>query len=192
MTVATPTASLADVKEPILVELDGAEWEGYLDSTERWLDNVLMLQSAFREMAEDVRGKIREPEFLSLLDDVIAAARKHEATAERLYGHIGRTPSRWRSTLGALTAKVRQGWADLIGVAGGATAPWRDLQQLLMSSANSISAFAAAEQLGYTLALPALADDCFKVTAEKQTHHLLIQEITLETVPWGILYKTGV
>lgn len=185
----TPKASIADIKEPILVELDRASWDAYLDSTEKWLDNVLMLQASFRELAEDVRAKIEEPHFHAYLGEVAQKAQAHEERAEGLYRMIGRDPSRLRPALGAVTAKVRQGWADVFGLAGGAKAPWRDLHQLFLSSLSAMSAFGATEQIGYALGLHELANECFAIVDEKYTHHLLLQELTLEMVPWGILYK---
>ena len=186
-----PAADTQPLPGPIVVELDDDTWKDYLDSTEQWLGNVLMLQSAFREMAQDVQGKVDESHFRELLADVAEAARRHEQRVDELYRIIGRDPAKWRKTAGTMTAKLRQGWADLVGMAGGGSSPWRDLQQLYISNLNAISAFGAAEQLGYSLGLPGLADACFEIIAEKHAHHLLIQELTLEVVPRAILYKTG-
>ena len=178
--------------EPILVELDDKTWDAYLDSTEQWLDNVLTIQSTFANLAEDVQQKIREPHFKELLGGIAETAREHEREAEALYRVIGRDPAKWRKTSGATIAQLRKGMADLIGLAGGASAPWRDLQQLHLVSLNATSAFGAAEQLGYSLGLRELAEECFRIIAEKHPHTLILQELTLETVPWAILYKTSI
>jgi len=182
--------SLSNIKQPILVELDPTTWDSYLDRAARWLDTTRMLQSCFRETAEDVQRKIKEPHFHAYLGEIAETARAHAGRAEGLYRIIGREPSRVRPALGTLTAKVRQGLADVVGFAGGATAPWRDRQQLFRMSLDAMSAFGAAEQLGYSLGMHELANECFAIVDEKYTHHLLLQELTLEMVPWGILYKT--
>jgi hypothetical protein len=80
----------------------------------------------------------------------------------------------------------------MLGTAGGAAAPWRDLQQLFLGSLNAMSAFGAAEQLGYALGLHRLAETCFDVVAEKHRDHLVLQELTLEFAPWGVLYKAQI
>jgi hypothetical protein len=46
---------------PLVLELDEDWWKTQLDRVESWLDNVLTLQTAFRQLAEDTAGKITEP-----------------------------------------------------------------------------------------------------------------------------------
>jgi hypothetical protein len=181
--------SLEDLHTPIVVELDKQSFGSYLGSTALWLDHVLMLQSAFLHMADRVRRRVREPEFKRLLAEIVSAAKRHELAAEGLYEVVGREPSCVRKPLGMALATVRRGWASLLG---GASAPWRDLQELYHFSLEAMSAFATAEQLGYSLGLPEIANVCFEVVAEKHTHHLVLQELTLESVPGGLLYKTPI
>ncbi len=87
-----------------------------------------------------------------------------------------------------MLAKAREGLADLVGAAAGASAPWRDLQQLFLVSLGAIGAFGVAEQLGYAIGCPALAEIAFHVTSEKFKHHRLLQEAVLEFASMAILY----
>lgn len=182
--------TLAELHQPVAIELDDETWSSYVDSAERWLDNVALVQAAFREQADDVHGKIAEPHMKELLGTIAETARDHEQRIGDLYAMIRRDPSRARRALGTLVGKLRALQADVVGLAGGASAPWRDMHQLYLAGFNALSAFAAAEQLGYSLGMPKLADRCFAVVAEKHTHQLVLQELLLEMVPWAILYKT--
>ena len=82
--------------------------------------------------------------------------------------------------------------ADLVGWMGGAASPWGDLRQLLLANLDALGAFSIAEQLGYSLGLPAMAESCFAIGREKHTHQLLIMEYMLEMGPAAILYKAPV
>ena len=186
----TNATTLETLHQPILVELDEQTWDNYLNRTAAWLNNVLTLQAAFREMAENVHRKLEEPHFKELIGAIAERAKGHEQQAETLFQIIDREPGEWRKSVGTMTAKARELWADLVGSAGEASEPWRDMQQLHISSLNAMSAFAAAEQLGYSLAMPELSNRCFDIVAGKYADHLLLQELILEAVPWGILYQT--
>jgi hypothetical protein len=183
--------TLADLHTPICVELDEVSWTAYLDSVDRWLDNVSLLQASFREQALDVEHKLKEPHMKQLLADIAHKAGEHEQRLRELYAMIGRDASRARRAMGTLVGKAGALQADLVGLAGGASAPWRDMQQLYLAGTNAQSAFAAAEQLGYALGLPDFAKTCFDVVAQKHTQQLLLEELLLEMVPWAILYKTS-
>ncbi len=187
---ASSTATLETTAQPILLELDEQSWEQKLDRIERWLDNVLLLQASMRELAESVRDKVHEPHFRSFIAEVAEKAAQHERQAEQLYELIGRRPSRFRRQSGVLMGKTRGLWADMVGLAGGAAAPLGDLQQLLIASLNASSAFGTAEQLGLAMGIKELAETSFRIVAEKYAHHLLLQELTLESAATAILYDT--
>lgn len=68
------------------------------------------------------------------------------------------------------------------------------------ASASSLTAYLAprrttpaaadiAEQLGYALGLPELAERCFQIVREKHTYQLLIEEYMLEVGAAAILYN---
>ncbi len=115
-------------------------------------------------------------------------ARRHEEEARSLFRAIGRKPSDGRSLAGSAAAKVAEAVAGVVGFAGGARGNWKDLPQLLLESMDALGAFAVAEQLGYALGLPELAEPASRVVAEKTRDQLLIQEYVLETGPVAILY----
>jgi hypothetical protein len=185
------TPTLDDLHQPILLELDEATWKTYLDRTERWLGNTLMSQVAFRRQAAFVASRLREPHFRELISRIAETSGRHEQSALDLYRIIGRRPARWREVAGMVQSGARTVLADAIGLAGGATSPWRHMRQLLVSSLDAMSAFATCEQLGYALGMPELAQPCFEVVGEKHTQHLLLQELTLEIVPIAIHYRMG-
>jgi hypothetical protein len=130
----------------LLVELDEETRKDQLDRTEQWFNNVRMVQATFRQMAEDTLEKVHEPHVREFLAHIVETAKEHEDAADRLFELIGRKPSRTRELVGEAMGKARKGLADFMGLAGGASAPWRDLHQLFLVSLNAISAFGAAEQ----------------------------------------------
>lgn len=176
--------------QPILVELDRGSWEEKMDAIERWLDNAMMVQAGFRQLAEQVRDKLHEPHVRDLVAEIAETAARHERLAGQLYEAIGREPSKLRNWSGQLLSPLRRAWADALGTAGGAAAPFRDLQQLLMASLNATTAFATAEQLGLAMGIKQLAETSFQIVAEKYPHHLVLQEISLEAAATAILYKS--
>jgi hypothetical protein len=157
--------TLADLHTTIAVELDSATWSDYLDSVNRWLDNVTLLQAAFVEQAADVQEKLAEPHMRQLLARIAQTARGHQQCTDELYPLIQRDASRARRAMGTLVGKAKGLQADVVGIAAGASAPWRDMHQLYMAGHNALSAFAAAEQLGYALGLSSFAEKCFAVVA---------------------------
>jgi hypothetical protein len=184
-------ASISELQTTIAVELDQTTWSDYLDSVGRWLDNVTLLQAAFAVEAEDVQGKVAEPHMKQLLARIAQTAREHQRRAEELYALIHHDASRARRAMGTLVGKAKALQADVVGGAGGASAPWRDMHQLYLGGHNALSAFAAAEQLGYALGLSSFANKCFDVVAEKHRDQLILQELLLEMAPWAILYKVA-
>lgn len=44
----------------VLVELDGAQWNPLLNRAALWLDNRLLVQSAYRQLREDTAGEIAD------------------------------------------------------------------------------------------------------------------------------------
>ena len=178
--------------QPVLIELDEKIWTEQIDRTERWLSNVLMTQVAFRELAEETLEKVREPHIREYLGDIIVTAKRHEEQAEALFRIIGREPRAVRKLGGTLWAKARELLADLMGTAGGASGGWRDLHQLFLASLNSLSAFAAAEQLGLALGLPEVVEVTFAVGREKFAHHRQLQELIADMAPIAILYNRDI
>jgi hypothetical protein len=177
---------------PILIELDEQTRAEQVDKLVAWLDNVLMLQASFRAYVEDTADKIREPHIKEYLAELGQRARVHEQQAEELYRVVGREPSRLRKGAGALLSTVSEVLADVQGLAGGAKGNWRDMRQLFLMNADSMGAFAIAEQLGLELGIPAVVDIAFPIENEKARHHLLLQEYVLEMASRSILYETNV
>lgn len=177
--------------EPILVEIGREGWDDMLDRSERWFGNVLTTQASFRYLVEHVVEKVEEPHLSAYLRAMHERARGHEQVAEELYRSIGREPKRFRATVGRMTSRFREGLADVVGLAGGAASPWRDIHQLQLSNYNSMGTFAVAEQLGFSLGLPNTARMAFDVVAEKSTDDLLLKEFMLELAPASILYGEG-
>src|SRR2546421_127547 len=128
--------------EPILLELDEQTWKEWLDRTENWFGNVLMIQATFRQLAEDTLDKVHEPHIRAYLTDLLETAKQHEQKAEELYRVIGRDPSHARKLGGTLLSKASQVVADVQGIAGGAVGGWRDLRQLLLTNLDALGAFA--------------------------------------------------
>ncbi|QDV34642.1 hypothetical protein [Tautonia plasticadhaerens] len=172
---------------PLLLELDEETWADQLDRASAWLGNLLMSQEKFRTYAEDAAGKIEEPHIREYLREIAGRAAEHEEQARGLFLVLGREPTAGRSTAGAVLAKGAELVADVVGRSGGARGNWRDVRQLLLANQDAIGAFAVAEQLGYALGLPELADPCFRLVAEKTKDQLLIQEYMLEMGPMAIL-----
>lgn len=177
---------------PVLVELDPKTWEDFLDSTEEWLGNLLMLQSTFRKLTEDTVKKIKEPHIKDYLTEILEAAKTHEQKVEELYRVIGRDPAKGRKLGATVMSKINQLAGGVQGTAGGAVGNWRDIHQLLIANLDAMGAFAIAEQLGLALAIPEIVDIAFPIVREKNTHQLLLQEYMLEMAPVAILYKSSV
>ncbi len=172
---------------PILLELDSDKWSDFLDRCENWFDNVATVQAGFRKLAEDTRKKVNEPHIQKFLEEVIDTAKRHEEAVAELFRMIGRKPANHKIA-GTVIAKMRELTGDLLDATGGAASGWRDMHQLYLASQNAISAFGAAEQLGYALGLNDVTDLTFAVVNEKTTQHLLIQELLLEMAAVAILY----
>lgn len=180
--------SIADIRQPILLELDEQQWGRFLDNAETWLWNVTLTQASFRKLAEDTAAKITDPRIREQIACIAEAAQGHEARVDALYRAIGRQPARGAAGLGALTAKGREVLGDMVGATGSAPGPWHDLRQMLLSNLDAMGAFGAVEQVGLALGLPELAKIAFEVVRDKSTHQLLIQEYVLEMAPLSILY----
>jgi hypothetical protein len=192
-TVITIMADKAETTlNPVLVELDPKTWEDFLDSTEEWLGNLLMLQSTFRKLTEDTVKKIKEPHIKDYLTEILEAAKTHEQKVEELYRVIGRDPAKGRKLGATVMSKINQLAGGVQGTAGGAVGNWRDIHQLLIANLDAMGAFAIAEQLGLALAIPEIVDIAFPIVREKNTHQLLLQEYMLEMAPVAILYKSSV
>lgn len=175
-------------KQPLLLELGEDARKEHFDKAAAWFRNVQLTQASFRQLLEDTVEKIEEPHIKDYLHTMLEHARKHEEQAEALFTVIGREPSSVRKMMGEMMGKGRQALADVIALGGGAKGPWQDLQQLYLSNANSISAFAVAEQLGLALGLPDILDITFEVVSQKSTDQLLLQECALEMCSKSILY----
>lgn len=182
----------ANAAQPILLELDEETWNTQLDRVETWLHNVLLLQTAFRQLAEDTVPKIHEPHIKQYIADIAAQAKEHEQTVDELYRVFDRAPAPGRKLSGTLLSKAREVIADVEGLAGGAAGGWRDLRELLLTNVDSLGAFAIAEQLGLALGMPQVVDIIFPVVHAKWTAHLLLQEYMLEMGAKAILFKAPI
>lgn len=176
----------------VLVELDEEFWEGRLDKVAGWLGNVIMVQSAFRRLAEQTVSGLREPHIRAYLSDVTETAGRHERQVADLYGMIGREPPAHRDLAGAVLSTVERLMGELVGKAGGAADGWRPLRQLLLANLDAIGAFGTAQQLGLALGLNDLAETVFPIVRKKEEHQLLIQEFVLEMATQALLYEGGV
>ena len=181
--------NLANVTAPILVELDEETWKAQIDRVTKWLDNVLLVQATFRQLADDTVGKVREPHFKEFLTQIAETARRHERQAEDLYRVIGREPSLARRLGGTVMSKARQGLADLVAMGGGAAGAWGDVRQMLLTNLDAMGAFGTAEQLGLALGIPTIEEITFAVINEKSAQQLLLQEMLMEIAAQSILHK---
>lgn len=175
----------------MLLELDEKSWEGFCDNAQKWLDNLLMTQSAFRQLAEDTKDKLTEPHLHKYVSDIYERAVKHEEQIGELYGFINRDPSKVRSTLGSLLGKTQKAYGQVLAISGGVTGPWQHLHLMYLANLNAIGAFGVAEQIGLALAIPDMADLAFDIAAEKNTDQLMLQEIVLEMCVPAILYNVS-
>lgn len=173
---------------PVLIELDGEFWQGQLDRAEAFLGNVVLLQAAFRTMADDVLAKVGQPQYHEFLRGIAANAHRHEDQIGEFHRMIGRDPARGRALAGTLAAKGRELLGDVEGFSGGTSSPWRDLRQLWLASHSAEGAFGVVEQLGYALGLKELAELAYKLVNEKHRDTLVIQEIVLEMAAVAVLY----
>src|SRR4051812_8491530 len=95
------------VPQAILLEVGADDWEDQLDKVERWLGNVVLAQTTFRELVEAAVPKVREPHVRDYLNDVASRARDHEQKAAELFRAIGRNPDA-RNVSGRGTANAHQ------------------------------------------------------------------------------------
>ena len=182
---------MKDDGQVMLLELDEENWEQFYDNAQKWLDNLLMTQSSFRQLAEDSKDKITEVHLRKYISDIHERAVKHEEQIDRLYEFVKRDPSKIRSTLGSLLGKSQKAFGEVLAIGGGVTGPWQHLHLMFLSNLNAIAAFSVAEQIGLALAIPEMADLAFHIAAEKQTDQLLLQEVVLEMSVPSILYNTS-
>jgi len=190
MTETPATGTAAAV--PVLLEIDEASWKGHLDRVARWLAHVVAAQAEFHTLAADAAAKVKEPHWHKYLTEVAEAAGRHQGKIEEMYRAIGREPSKVGERTGPVLAKAQEAMATLVGTTTGASAPWRDLQQLHLVSLGAISAFATAEQLGYAVGLTDLARIGLDVVTEKYKHHRMLQEAVLEFAAMAILYGSEI
>ena len=182
-------SAAVSLRPPLLIELDGEFWAGQLDRAEAFLGNVVLLQAAFRTMADDALKKVAQPQYHAFLRGIAENAHRHEAQVDEFYRLIGRDPQHGRALLGSLAAKGRELLGDLEGIAGHMSSPWRDLRQLWLASHSAEGAFGVVEQLGYALGNQALAELAYALVNEKHRDTLLIQEIVLEMAAVAVLYE---
>lgn len=175
----------------MLLELDEQNWGKFCDNAQKWLDNLLMTQSAFRQMAEDTKDKIEEPHLKKYVSDIFERAVKHEKQIDKLYDFVQRDSSKVRGLLGDILGKSQKVFGQVLALGGGVTGPWQHLHMLFLANHNAIAAFAVAEQIGLALAIPEMADLAFNIVAEKKTDQLMLQEIVLEMSVPSILYNTS-
>lgn len=174
---------------PILLGIDSESWEGLLDNAEKWFDQLLLVQTTFRQFAEQTVDKIGE-EHIKI--EVLAIAKKakiHEQQIEELYDAIGRHTSSTSRLAGELAGRLNSPMTDLKGLLGGASGYWKDLHQLMILNMNALSAFGMAEQLGLAMGITKIPEIVFPILHEKQKNHLLLQEYSLETGAVAVLYN---
>ena len=186
------TADFENAPGPVLIEIDEVSWKGYLDRVNVWVAHTLGAQVEFRMMAADTAAKVKEPHWHEYLTLLAERAARHEKEAEEMFRVIGREPWRLGELTGPVLAKSREALAFLISKTTGASSPWTDLQQLHLVSLGAISAFSTAEQLGYAIGIPALAEIAFRITNEKFKDHRLLQEAVLEFAAMAILYGSEI
>ncbi len=174
---------------PILIGLDEATWKEKVDRAETWFGNVLTVQGAFRRLVGSTREKVQEPHIRDYLGEVLDKAAQHERKAEELFGLIERKVPTSRQVGGTLVAGAHKALGKVEGTAGGATDAWQDLRQLLLLNLDSMGAFAVAEQLGFALAMPEVSEITFGIENEKMKHHLIMQELILETAAVAVLLE---
>ena len=178
---------------PYLIELDEESWDRQLDNAQAWLGNVITAQSAFRKLVESSLPKIEKPNLHLYVSEILDTARRHERQAQDLFKPIGREPATTsRGAAGSVVATARKVMGAVEGLAGGAQGDWRDIRELLIANLDAMGAFAVAEQIGLALAIHDLRDLAFKITQEKSSDQLVLQEIMLEMASVSILYKENV
>ena len=194
VTTGLPQSVLAEGAGPgpLVIELDEKSWTDGLDRVKSWFDTVIMVQTSFRELAEDTLPRLNERHLKEYLGTVVDAARRHEEALEQLYPIIGRELPASRKTLGVLDAKAREAAGALMALGGSAAGGFGRLHMLFLASLNAIGAVAAAQQLGLALGVREINEVCFPIVNEKWLHHRLLQEISLEGVPQSILYGIAI
>jgi hypothetical protein len=103
---------------------------------------------------------------------------------------IGRkAPTTSRELGGVLVSGAHKALGKVEVTAGGATDAWQDLRPLILLNIDSMGAFAVAEQIGFALAMPEVSKITFDIENEKMKHHLIMQELLLETAAISVLFK---
>ena len=192
MASSASAVPLSELSVPILLELDPETWEQSLDKLEAWLGDLTTVQAAYRQLAGDTAKKLHEAHLQTYIADIYSAAQVHEAAIPKLYEIIGRSPSAGRKAAGSLLGKASEASANLLLGSGGAVGGWRDLHQLFMYSLHAISAWSAAETLGFAIGIREIIDITFPIVQEKFVQHRMLQELTLETVVLSVLYKSEI
>ena len=173
----------------VLIELDEASWNQFFDRAALWFDNLVLVQSSYRQLLEDTAGKIAEFHIRGYLIEMAERAKVHEEKINDLYTLVHRNRSAIRQGLGTLLGKADQVVGDLMAVSSGIAGPWPDLHQLYLSCTNTLSAFGVAEQIGLALGIPEIIDLVFPIELEKATDQRLLQEFALEMAGIAILYR---
>lgn len=173
---------------PVLLELGEDYRRQQVDKVERWLGNVVLAQSAFRHLAEHGATQVHEPHVRQYLEDTARTARRHEREIDEVYLIIGRRRGQAPRLGGTAMGFARRLTADVQGRLGGATGPWRYLEQLLVAARKSMGAIAVTEQLALALGYDAIVDITFRIANEKRVDELRIQEFVLELATQAILY----
>jgi hypothetical protein len=176
----------------VLFELDNPSWETLKDRAEKWFLNVQMIQTGFRKLVEDTLPKINDSNVHQYLKTLHGVAIRHESRAADLLRMIGREPSTARNVAGTGLAKVRELWAGVIGMSGGAVTGWTDLQQILHASLDGIAAFGVANDIGLALGLSDITELTLQVTNEKFVQHYRLQELVLELATISVLYRSEI
>lgn len=173
---------------PVVIGLDEKSWEEKLDKVEKWFGQLLMVQTSFRQLAEQTAEKIGEAHIKTAVQAMAENAKIHEQQIEELYKIIGRDSSGVRKTAGKLMGSAADALSNFQAMLGGTSGYWKDLHQLHLLNLNAMSAFGMAEQLGLALGLTDVVSLVFPILHDKQKNHLLLQEYTLEIGAVSVLY----
>jgi hypothetical protein len=176
--------------QPLVVEIEERTWREYVDRSAEWLEIATLLQATFRKMLEDTVDDVAEPHISERLNDMLAAARRHEALISELYVAFSRDRLPPGEARAGMLARMREVVGHVEGLAAGVRGgDWRRLRELALTNLDSTTGYAVTEQLGLAMGLPAVVEMVLPVVHEKTQHQVVLRECLLETAPKAILYR---
>ncbi|NJC81993.1 hypothetical protein [Planosporangium mesophilum] len=175
---------------PLVVEVDGRTWRGYVDRSAEWLETATLLQATYRKLLEDTVEEVADPRLRDRIGDLIESARRHEALINELYVAFSEDELPPSEVRASMLARTREVVARVEGLAAGARGgDWRNVRELTLTNLDSTNGFAVIEQLALAMGLPAVVDLVQPVIAEKTRHQLALREYLLEAAPKAVLYR---